>query len=100
MRINGETEKLGNWNKGVGAINLQKGAEVTWLTGEKVKPWVMERVRFSAVTFPQRLVYKYSLRDTTKDTIVWEREPSRVLQIRDPSDYQPSMYSGVWRNCD
>lgn len=52
MRINGETDKLGNWNKGIGAINLQKGDEVTWLTGEKVKPWVFERVRFSSVTFP------------------------------------------------
>lgn len=46
MRINGETDKLGNWLV-KGAIDMQKGSEVIWLTGEKVKPWVMTNVRFS-----------------------------------------------------
>ncbi len=40
MRISGDTAKLGNWNKGTGPIDMQTGAEVTWLTGEKVRPWV------------------------------------------------------------
>jgi hypothetical protein len=39
MRINGDTEKLGNWNKGKGSLVMDKGCERVWLTGEKVRPW-------------------------------------------------------------
>jgi hypothetical protein len=39
MRINGDHEKLGNWNKGKGPIKMEKGEEIVWLTGMKVKPW-------------------------------------------------------------
>lgn len=36
---------------------------------------------------PERLVYKYSLYDYKTEIAVWEREPSRMLEILDPSDY-------------
>jgi hypothetical protein len=38
MRINGDTEKLGSWNK-LAPIVMEKGPEVQWLTGERVRPW-------------------------------------------------------------
>ena len=89
MRINGDTNRLGNWNKGTGPLLMQKGKERVWLTGEKIKPWELT-IRFSQLDFPDdnfRLVYKYSLCDVVKDQIVWEREPSRYLLIVDPSLY-------------
>jgi len=33
MRINGDLEKLGLWNKGTGPVRMSKGKEITWLTG-------------------------------------------------------------------
>ena len=79
MRINGDTAKLGDWNKGEGSLVMTKGAPRTWLTGETVQPWEMMKIRFSTSTFPNRLIYKYSLWDEAAGRIVWEREPSRVL---------------------
>ena len=83
MRINGDTHRLGEWNKGVGPIPMKKGEERVWLTGEKVRPWEIS-VRFSQLDLPQRICYKYSLYNEQKDQIVWEREPSRYLEIVDP----------------
>lgn len=39
MRINGDIEKLGSWNKN-GPVDMGRGEEVTWLTGQQVIPWV------------------------------------------------------------
>ena len=39
MRINGDTENLGSWNKGVGPILMEKGDPREWLTGQTVRPW-------------------------------------------------------------
>ena len=87
MRINGDTTKLGNWNKGEGPLVMDKGAPRQWLTGEKVSPWEMAKVRFGHSYMPHRLIYKYSLWSEKEDYIIWEREPSRVLQILNPSEY-------------
>jgi hypothetical protein len=51
-----------------------------------VKPWELE-VAFKQGECPTRIVYKYSIRDDKQDTTVWEREPSRFLEIKDPSLY-------------
>ena len=63
------------------------GKERVWLTGEKVKPWEMTRVRWRHDQMPGRLIYKYSLYDYKENVALWEREPSRMLEIRDPADY-------------
>ena len=47
MRINGGTERLGDWNKGVGPIEMKIGASRKWLTGEYVEPWELKDVRYS-----------------------------------------------------
>jgi hypothetical protein len=36
MRINGGTERLGEWNKGQGPLPMSIGAPRRWLTGEYV----------------------------------------------------------------
>lgn len=97
MRINGDTDKLGNWNKGQPVL-MSKGPYREWLTGELVQPWEI-CVRFSRVSFPPQLVYKYSLWNELDDTVVWEREPSRYLVLQDPSDYD-SDQDQMWRNRD
>jgi hypothetical protein len=65
---------------------MDLGDERTWLTGEKVRPWEF-KARFSTIKTPRRVVYKYSIRNDEEDTTVWEREPSRVLDIMDPNNY-------------
>lgn len=43
MRINGDPEELGLWNKGKGPLTMQESnQEVVWLTQQKVKPWIYE----------------------------------------------------------
>jgi len=49
------------------------------------------------LTFPQKLVYKYSLQ--TEAGIIWEREPSRYLEILDPSASKAERQQ-EWRNSD
>lgn len=46
MRINGDTNRLGDWNRGTGPLIMKQCAERVWLTGEKVIPWELT-VRFS-----------------------------------------------------
>ena len=53
---------------------------MVWLTGEKVRPWEFP-VTFKQGVCPQKIIYKYSIRNTKKSTNVWEREPSRVLDL-------------------
>ena len=88
MRINGGTEKLGDWNKGKGAIRMPIGASRRWLTGEYVQPWELKKVRYSHSQMPERLVYKYSIYDCTLEQAIWEREPSRELRILPPEGYR------------
>ena len=80
MRINGSIPELGSWNKGVGSIDMEKGPLKTWLTGEKIRPWVF-KLRLSSVKTPTKIVYKYSIENKLTNVCVWEREPSRVLHI-------------------
>lgn len=80
MRINGDIPELGTWNKLTGPIRMKKGNEITWLTGEKVRPWEL-KLRHSTVKTPRRVVYKYSIRNDAEDYTIWEREPSRVIDI-------------------
>lgn len=89
MRINGATERLGDWNKGRGPTEMKLGPERKWLTGEVVRPWELDKVHFSHTEFPaDKLVYKYSLYDKTTQVSIWEREPSRELKIAVPEDYR------------
>ena len=88
MRINGDPEIMGFWNKGTGPKKMAVAQkEVVWLTGEKVHPWEFP-VMFRQNEIPNRIIYKYSIRNEKKDTYVWEREPSRVLEVPDPNEYQ------------
>ena len=80
MRINGSIPELGSWNKGVGSIDMEKGPLKTWLTGEKIRPWVF-KLRLSSVRTPTKIIYKYSVENKLTNVCVWEREPSRVLHI-------------------
>lgn len=88
MRINGQTEKLGDWNKGRGPIKMQIGASRRWLTGEIIQPWELKNVRFTHSQMPEKLVYKYSKYDSISDVTIWEREPSRELKILSPDQYK------------
>ena len=81
MKINGDTEELGFWQQGAGPVNMQVAPkEVVWLTGEKVRPWELP-VRYKQGECPPRIAYKYLIRNDEKQTTVWEREPSRALEI-------------------
>lgn len=86
MRINGDILQLGMWNKGDGPVRMEKGQEITWLTGQKVKPWAF-RVRLSQLDLMKKLTYKYSIMNDLKEYTIWEREPSRYLDIQDPNTY-------------
>lgn len=48
MRISGDTEQLGLWNKGSGPINLKEGNHST---------------SYSQVDAPKKVVYKYSYKN-------------------------------------
>ena len=88
MRINGQTERLGEWNKGRGPIKMDIGASRRWLTGEIIQPWELKNVRFNHSQMPEKLFYKYSKYDSTRDVTIWEREPSRELKILPPYQYK------------
>lgn len=90
------------WNKGTGPVRMTQGEEITWLTGQKVRPWEF-RVRLSHTDFKQRVTYKYSIRNDDKDYTVWEREPSRYAQIQEPHMYTGELGqsgSSKWPNVD
>lgn len=103
MRINGDPTELGFWNKGDGPLPMKLSkSDVVWLTGEKVKPWEFQ-VTFNQGTCPYLLKYKYSIHDNDKDLNVWEREPSRELDIQDPGLYRGELGkagSHMWRNVE
>ena len=63
------------------------GPEEVWHTGEKVRPWVFD----TTLSWEEKnFEYKYSLYDSTKDSSMWEREPSRRLVLTHPSEYSIS----------
>ena len=71
-----------------------------WLTGTSVKPWQWS-CEFHAEKTPKVICYKYSTCDPAKDVVIFEREPSRYIDIQDPSHYDGSLGkqgSGMWRN--
>ena len=85
MRLMGEGKELGQWARDLnGPFEMcSSKEEVTWLTGTKVKPWVWS-TEFNQTQCPKLICYKYSIRDTQTGDIVWEREPSRYVDIQDP----------------
>ena len=102
MRINGDTHELGLWNKMDGPIRMNIGEEVVWLTGETVRPWVYP-VMYKQGECPKYIKYKYSVMHDGKNECVWEREPSRVLNLLDPNEYKGELGqagSNMWRNVD
>lgn len=102
MRINGDTHELGLWNKMDGPIRMSVGEEIVWLTGEKVRPWVYP-VTYKQGECPKYIKYKYSIMNDSKNETVWEREPSRVLNLKDPNEYRGELGqagSNMWRNVD
>lgn len=59
------------------------------------------KVQYNMEKLPKRLKYKYSIHDNTKDRTVWEREPTRELQLLDPTEYRGELgeqRSNLWRN--
>ena len=51
--------------------------------------------------FPSRLKYKYSTFNEENNRTVWEREPTRELQLLDPNDYQGQLgnqRTNMWKN--
>lgn len=80
MKINGEGKQLGRWNQDGPQTMHQACEEVVWLTGMKVKPWEW-KVVFDQNVCPKYICYKYSFRNEEEDHTVWEREPSRYVDI-------------------
>jgi hypothetical protein len=100
FRINGDPEELGVWNKRDGPIKMSVYKEIKWLTGQVVTPWHMF-VTFKQDECPREIKYKYSYFNDDKNEAVWEREPSRMLRIRDPNSYRGELGkqgSNVWPN--
>lgn len=52
MRINGDSPKLGSWNKGTGPVLMKRGKPRKWLTGNTVEPWELPKLRFTHATMP------------------------------------------------
>lgn len=51
----------------------------------------------------QEIIYSYSKSSQNKKDIIYEREPSRIIQIQDPEKYQGELgaqKSSQWRNWD
>lgn len=61
MRINGGTDKLGEWNKGKGPIKMLLGEKRRWLTGWDIIPWELPDLMYRNDEMPERLVYKYTI---------------------------------------
>ena len=88
MRLNGEGKVQGLWAQNRGIMTCKESEEeVVWLTGEKVKPWVYT-IEFNHVVCPKFICYKYSIYDKQTQLTVWEREPSRYVDLEDPNNYK------------
>ncbi len=49
----------------------------------------------------RRITYKYSIENKDEDYIIWEREPSRLVDIQDPGRYDGFLgknKNGYWPN--
>jgi hypothetical protein len=70
------------------------------LTGEEVHPWEYSVV-FNHRDSPSKVNYKYSIVNNSLNSQVWEREPTRALEIMDPDSYRGELgnrSSHLWRN--
>lgn len=76
MQINGGLESLGG-NRGPKSMHLTTN-NVTLLDGVQGKPWEFEII---APITTDCIWYKYMTYDTKKDTALWEKEPTRKLQL-------------------
>ena len=103
MRISGEEAQRGAWAKDLGKIKMTEAQkEVVWLTGMKVKPWQWATT-FSQVKTAKHICYKYSFKNEEKGTVVFEREPSRFVDIQEPQHYHGELGqsgSNQWKNVD
>ena len=103
MRINGDIADMGNWNKGDGPKSMIKSdTEIKWLTGTTVRPWVFS-VRQRQSDLKMLITYKYSIYCQEKDQSVWEREPSRYVNIQKPEEYSGELGqqgSSRWPNVE
>lgn len=87
MRINGDLDSLGAWNKD-GPVNMRLGGKPRVLpNGGTGLCWEYEVVVPNKVDFVK---YKYSTYDETNDLAVWEREPTRSLKV--PVDIEYAEY--------
>ena len=59
---------------------------VMWLNGLRVQPWEYEAV-YELSDEPFKITYMFSYKNHAKGTEVWEREPSRHLEIKNPDEY-------------
>lgn len=95
MRINGGPPQLGEWLM-QGPKDMTLASEpIIGLTGEKVVPWNFPVV-FNINECPKRIDYKYSIQ--CEHGQVWEREPTRHLEILDPKTYDGD--GNFWKNSD
>ena len=101
MKINGDVPQLGQWDEGEGPIKMQLSKdEITWVNGEKIKPHKFTTTFYHGEE-PLKLKYKYHIANDTEGTKLWERDPTRSLEILDPNDYRGELGiqgSNVWRN--
>jgi len=82
---------------------MERGKEITWLTGQQVIPWVKtvtfpiteksphityKSDQMSANVGPAHITYKYSIHCDENDYSIWEREPSRYLEVQPPHEYR------------
>lgn len=82
---------------------MKQGLEMTWLTGQRVKPWEYSVRMSSEPDKLKRITYKYSIRCDETDLSIWEREPSRYVEVQDPSLYLGELgiqKSSKWPNVD
>ena len=87
MRINGNLEELGEWNKRK-PIDMELGEPRKWLTGAIGQPWEQEFWFPLHYVHPDtRVKYKYTIWNSKTNSAIWEREPTRQLYYRDPSEY-------------
>jgi len=110
MQISGEPslrgKDLGDWakeySKDQRKMKIAKD-EIVWFTGQKVQPWEWSMV---LPYQPKNIIcYKYSIQNTKTNSIVWEREPSRYMDVQNPEErpYKGELGilgSNMWMNCN
>jgi hypothetical protein len=89
MRVNGDHEKIGNWDKGSGPKDMQLSINrQSWIKSEKygmkVRPYETF-CKFKNEHWGKSLKIRYNYSKKTLDRVDWEREPCREMVIADPS---------------